>query len=194
MNRYTSIIILLLVGTLVLMVASNNGTTTANVNSYAQTVSSTSAAIPMTLDKLSPTFSQMPDTTPTATPAPYEPTLYISYRDGAPGSIFTLSGLGFIPGEQVIVTINGSFIASIEVQSGRWFSLHLDTAQAEEGLYIIVGQSPSAQDSERFTLDSNEPVRQPLEGTLFIGAPTYLVPAGIAFTNYLFLPVIARQQ
>jgi hypothetical protein len=140
-----------------------------------------------------PSPTQTPGPEPTSTPAPYDPTLYISYREGAPGSIFTLSGLSFMPGEQVSLSVNGHLVGSVEVQTGSWFSLYLDTTQAAEGLYIVEAQAQSDINSEHFILDSSLPIRQPLDDPWFVGSPTFTLPVDIAFTHQMFLPMVVGQ-
>ena len=132
--------------------------------------------------------------TPTPTRMPNGPTLYISYREGAPGSIFTLTGTQFPAGEQVSIWINGHFIAALEAVGGssNWFIFHLDTAHANEGLYIVTAQTQSVVTRESFVLDSHEPVREPITGPVFDTAPVFSVPANIAFTSQSFLPLIIK--
>jgi len=125
---------------------------------------------------------------PTQTQAPYEPTLYISFREGAPGSIFTLTGLGFhdVPNDPVTITVNGQYVGTISGSSG-WFVFLLDTTNADEGLYIVVVQTPGVTTSEYFRLDANEPLRQPINT-----GPTFMIPAGIAFISQQFLPAVMK--
>jgi hypothetical protein len=74
--------------------------------------------------------------TPTQTPASYDPILYISFREGAPGSIFTLTGLSYrdVP----------------------------NTKDAEEGVYMVHVQTPGMEKTESFRLDPDEPLRPPI--------------------------------
>jgi len=105
-----------------------------------------------------------------------------------------LSGLSYPAGEDVSVWVNGHFIAAIEAVPGssNWFIFHLDTAQANEGLHIVVAQTQSVTTAERFVLDNTEPVRQPTEGPVFDDAPVFQVPAGVAFSSHGFLPFITN--
>ena len=132
--------------------------------------------------------------TPTPTRMPNGPTLYVSYREGAPGSVFTLTGHQFPAGEQVSIWINGRFIAALEAVGGssNWFIFHLDTTDANEGLYIVTAQTQSVVTRESFFLDSQEPVREPNTGPIFDTAPVFLVPVDIAFTSQSFLPLIIK--
>jgi hypothetical protein len=51
----------------------------------------------------------------------------------------------------------------------------------------LLRQSANPTASVRFTLDADDPVR-PQEGV----GPIFEVPAGIAFTEFVFLPIIMR--
>ena len=130
--------------------------------------------------------------TPTPTRMPSGPTLYVSYKEGAPGSVFTLTGLQFPAGEQVSIWINGHFMAALEAVGGssNWFIFHLNTTYANEGLYIVTAQTQSVVASESYSLDSQAPVREPITGPIFDTAPVFSVPVNIAFTSQLFLPLI----
>ena len=132
--------------------------------------------------------------TPTPTRMPNGPTLYVSYREGAPGSVFTLTGLQFPAGEQVSIWINSHFIVAMEAVGGssNWFIFHLNTAYANEGLYIVTAQTQSVVTRESFFLDSYEPVREPITGPIFDTAPVFSVPVNIAFTSQSFLPLIIK--
>jgi hypothetical protein len=127
--------------------------------------------------------------TPTITPgSPFEPTLNISFREGAPGSIFSFTGLGYyyVPNDPVIITVNGQYISTISGSAG-FFDFNLKTSNAENGLYMVHVQTPGLERTEFFKLDPNEPVRQPINS-----GPEYTIPAGIAFTNQELLPVVMR--
>jgi hypothetical protein len=133
--------------------------------------------------------SAMVAPTPTQTPgSPYEPTLNISFREGAPASIFTFSGLGyeFVPNDPVIITVNGQYIATISGSAG-WFVFLLDTSNADDGLYMVHVQTPGLEKTEYFKLEANQPLRQPINT-----GPRFMIPAGSAFTNQKLLPVIRR--
>lgn len=132
--------------------------------------------------------------TPTPSPTPDGPTLYVSYREGAPGSLFTFTGLDYPANEDVSVVTNGHPIATLEAVPGssNWLIFHLDTAQANEGLYIVLAGTQSVVCTEIFLLDSNEPLRKRIQGPVFDEAPVFLVPAEIAFTSQLFLPFVLR--
>lgn len=132
---------------------------------------------------------------PTSTPIPEGPTLHISYQEGAPGSIFTLSGLAFPPDQAQSVWVNGHLMTVMAPNPGQyetWFIFHLDTQQADEGKYSVMVQTQSVTRLARFLLDANEPVREPIRGSVFDRAPVFSVPPGIAFSHRLFLPLIMK--
>ena len=133
---------------------------------------------------------------PTATQSPNRPTLYISFREGAPASRFTFTGLQFPANEPVSILVNTYPITTMQTLSGvsNWFVFHLDTAQDNEGLYIVTSRTQSVTRSEFFILNSNDPVREPLTGTVFADAPVFLVPIGIAYTSQSFLPLISKSH
>jgi len=139
-------------------------------------------------------LDQLPETvamsapTPTQTPASYEPILYISFREGAPGSIFTLTGLSYrsMPKNPVTIMVNGRNLGTLDGSLG-WFVFLLDTSNAEDGFYRIHVQTPGLEKTEFFKLDPNEPVRQAINT-----GPEFTIPAGSAFTNQKFLPAMMR--
>jgi hypothetical protein len=138
--------------------------------------------------KQAPGASAMALPSPTMTPASYDPILYISFREGAPGSIFTFTGGSYhdIPNNPVTIMVNGRNIGAIDGSLG-WFVFLLDTANADEGLYIVHVQTPGLEKTEFFKLDASQPVRQPIN----IG-PELMIPAGIGFTHQQCLPVVMR--
>jgi hypothetical protein len=126
--------------------------------------------------------------TPTQTPASYNPILYISFREGAPGSIFTLTGLSYrdVPNNPVTILVNGRNLGSLDGSQG-WFVFLLNTKDAEDGLYMVHVQTPDLEKTEFFRLDPNEPLRQPINS-----GPEYMIPAGIDFTKQELLPAVLR--
>lgn len=132
----------------------------------------------------------------TSTPAPNGPTLYISFKQGAPTSKFTFAGLQFPANESVSVLVNSHPITTMQAVPGpsNWFVFHLDTALANEGWYIVTAQTQSATRNESFVLDSKYPVREPLTGTIYIDAPVFLIPPNIAYISQSFLPLITKSQ
>ncbi|NUM44874.1 MAG: hypothetical protein HUU38_09205 [Anaerolineales bacterium] len=115
-----------------------------------------------------------------------DPSLVINYDSGAPGSYFTITGSDFPDGEVATIYVNGQVLGTTDTSAEGAFTVLFSTTDADEGFYMITATvNPSA--STWFTLDVNEPVRpQEGKGTILN------VPAGIAFTEFVFLPVIFR--
>jgi hypothetical protein len=114
------------------------------------------------------------------------PVLIINYRSGAPGSYFTLTGVDFPPIDTANISVNGTTLGSVITNLDGSFAFILSTVSADEGSYFVTANAnPRATAS--FVLDSNVPVR-PQEGSGSI----FEVPAGIAFTETVFLPIVLR--
>lgn len=115
------------------------------------------------------------------------PALAINYSNGSPGSYFTVTGLNYPPNGTGSITINGHAIAeTIAVDGAGGFVFRLNTAEGNEGRYLVtVSVNPSA--TSGFTLDATAPLR-PLEGSGSVVA----VPSGIAYTKFVYLPLVRR--
>ena len=125
--------------------------------------------------------------------------LTINYNSGSPGSAFTVAGANFPPNSTGTITINGHVVGTITVDGVGGFVFQLNTTDAGEGLYsVTVTVNPSATThpaatavnpsaTTRFTLDDTAPLR-PVEG----GGPVIAVPDGIAYTRFIYLPLIRR--
>lgn len=117
---------------------------------------------------------------------PDQPSLAINYPTGQPGSIFTLTGSDFPPGDTATVSVNGNVLGSVTTDSDGKLMFLLDTTNADEGFYgVTASVNPNA--GTGMFLDADAPLRpQEDSGTVFD------VPAGIALTEFLYLPVIYR--
>lgn len=115
--------------------------------------------------------------------------LTLNVADGAPGSFFTVIGVGFPANEDASVEVNGRNLGTITTAPDGAFTLVLSTAEASEGIYVVLARVGLANPrvATQFRLDANAPVR-PQDGT----GPIIDVPAGIALTDQLFLPVSVR--
>jgi branched-chain amino acid transport system substrate-binding protein len=128
-----------------------------------------------------------------------EADLLINYNTGSPGSVFTVAGSNFPPNSTGSITINGHLLGTITVDGVGGFVLQLNTTDAGEGLYsVTVAVNPSVTTylttaavnpsaATKFTLDDTAPLR-PVEG----GGPVIAVPAEIAYTKFIYLPLIRR--
>ncbi len=115
-----------------------------------------------------------------------EPKLTMNFTSGAPGSYFNVLGQYFPPNGTATITINGHALGTVPVDSTGSFAFTFTTASADEGVYFLtVSVNPSV--TKQFVLDTTEPVRPPDSP-----ADTFDVPAGIAFTEFVYLPTIVR--
>jgi hypothetical protein len=113
--------------------------------------------------------------------------LAINHRTGASGSYFTLTGFGFPPNDSATLTVNGTVLGSEATDAYGGFTFILSTANANDGSYFVTASvNPSAITT--FVIDSSESIRSQ-DGS----ASIFDVPAGIAFTETVFLPVVLRQ-
>jgi hypothetical protein len=115
------------------------------------------------------------------------PYLTSNYPSGQPGSFFTITGWNFPPGTQATLSINGQVITStLSVDPTGSFIFFLNTTGDEAGGYAVTARvNPSATTS--FILADDASLR-PQEG----GGQTFVVPAGIAFHNFVYLPLVRR--
>lgn len=115
------------------------------------------------------------------------PSLTINYADGKPGSFFTVTGINFPPSRTATIIINGNELTNtLTVDTSGGIAFLLSTTQGDPGRYFVTATvNPSA--TVGFTLDSNAPLR-PQEGD----GPIINVPNGIAFTEFVYLPLIQR--
>jgi hypothetical protein len=115
------------------------------------------------------------------------PSLSVNYSNGQPGSFFTLTGWNFPPDTQATLSINGQVIITIlAINPTGSFIVFLNTSGTEPGGYtVMVSVNPSA--TTGFLLADDVSLRLQ-EG----GGQTFVVPAGIAFTFFLYLPLVGR--
>jgi hypothetical protein len=113
--------------------------------------------------------------------------LTVNYPYGQSGSFFTITGWNFPPGTLANLYINDQVITStLPVNPTGSFIFFLNTTGAEAGGYVVTASvNPSAATS--FILFDDAPLR-PQEG----GGQTFVVPAGIAFHNFVYLPLVKR--
>jgi hypothetical protein len=116
------------------------------------------------------------------------PTLSLNFATGSPGSYLTVTGRDFPAGSTASIMVNGNLVGTLEVGADGGFVFRLETAEAEEGHYVVtVTVNPKA--SVSFALAADQPLR-PLMGS----GPIFAVPAGIAFDHVVNLPLILRSE
>ena len=112
--------------------------------------------------------------------------LMINYTSGKPGSYFTLSGANYPPDSTATLTVNGSTLGTVPVDSSGDLVFLLNTAQAGEGLYMVTVSGDTSA-SARFVLDSHASLRpQEGSGTIFD------LPGGVAYALIRFLPFVYK--
>lgn len=116
-----------------------------------------------------------------------EPTLTINNDVGKPGSFFEVRGKDFPANETATITINGATLGTVPTDDQGEFEFELDTTGADDGVYFVTGTvNPSA--TAKFTLDSASPNTWPSVGATLV----FPVPSGIAFTEFIYLPITLR--
>jgi len=114
------------------------------------------------------------------------PELLMNFTTGAPNSVFSVTGQNFPSNSTATITVNGRSLGTVPVDANGRFSFLLTTSNATEGTYYVTASvNPSA--SKQFVLSTTDPIR-PQENT----GDTFDVPAGIAFTKFIYLPTILR--
>jgi hypothetical protein len=114
--------------------------------------------------------------------------LIINYPSGAPGSFFTLTGVGFSASDQADLLINDQVLTTtLEINPTGGFIFFLDTSGADAGYYRIRVEGVVSASASFFLHPFTEVHAQ--EG----GGTTYIVPPGITlpYTNTL-LPLVHR--
>lgn len=116
----------------------------------------------------------------------YQPVLHINHSEGQPGSYFRVWGYSYPPYSTATIAVNGHTLATTQVDGYGYLNFQFNTDSADDGVYtVIVTVNPGA--AAQFVLDSASPNLWPAEfGDVFS------VPAGIAFTEFAYLPVILR--
>ncbi len=116
-----------------------------------------------------------------------EPTLVVNHALGQPGSYFQLTGSDYPANSEATIFVNNRTVGTVQTNSAGAFIFELSTTQAEEGGYVVtVTVNPSATVS--FKLDAEAPVKWTTTGT----GTVHTVPAGIALTEFNYLPLIIK--
>ncbi len=110
--------------------------------------------------------------------------LAINYPNGAPGSFFTLTGGDFPMNTEVAIFANGTSLGSVMSDGAGLWTAVLDTTNADTGLYQVTAIANRSA-TVTLTLNTDAPLR-PQEGD----GPIVTVPPGIAWQEFLFLPIV----
>jgi hypothetical protein len=123
------------------------------------------------------------------------PMLAINYDDGAPGSSFTITGLGYPANQNVTVKVNGHILGTTVTGENGGFIIHITSKpETDEGLYKVEVEAESgnaalavsASGATRFRLSASAPLLA-AEGAV----NAFTLPDGIA-SNPAYLPVVIR--
>ena len=117
-----------------------------------------------------------------------EPFVGINYRQGAPGSFFTLTAAIFPANTNANIFVNNQLLGSIPTGVDGSFTFLLSTTTADEGYYNVRVEADGVVAYTRFTLDATAPLH-PQDGTGFI----INIPAGIALSEFGYLPFIRQE-
>ncbi len=107
---------------------------------------------------------------------------------GQVSSYFAFAGVQFTPSQMATVSVNGYVLSnSIPVEPDGTIEFQLATDQADEGAYFVTVTAGQSNDTAGFFLNSDAPLNPP-SGS----GPTLNVPAGIALTEFVYLPAVLR--
>jgi hypothetical protein len=112
--------------------------------------------------------------------------LVSDYYTGAPGSIFNFLGSYFDPGVSIELSVNGFTLGSLVADGDGEVVFRVNSGNADPGYYHFRAISGNTT-STMLILDPSLPVRQGA-GT----GPLLELPAGLAWTNAVYLPTVKR--
>ncbi|MBE2197538.1 MAG: hypothetical protein IAE79_02935 [Anaerolinea sp.] len=112
--------------------------------------------------------------------------LLINYPNGAPGSYFAVTGSLFPPNDATTISANGHVLGVVSTDSLGDLTFQLTTASADDGFYAIQAAG-NPRVTTHFMLDAAAPFHPQSGSGMLI-----TVPAGIALTEFAFLPVTMR--
>jgi hypothetical protein len=114
--------------------------------------------------------------------------LTLNHAYGSPGSFFRISAVNFPAGAVITVSANGHPLnPTVTADNAGSVAFLLNTASAGTGQYGVTLSTGGAQSSTSFSLIAGAPVL-PQEGN----DPVLIVPAGIGFTNLVYLPIFGK--
>lgn len=111
--------------------------------------------------------------------------LDVKFSIGAPGSQFTLTGSEFPPENSVMLSVNGTTLGTAQPDANRQFTVTLSSAEATTGTYVVTADM-AIHTSTVLRIAADAPLYTP------VGDSTFVLPAGIAYQNEEYLPLIAQ--
>jgi len=116
----------------------------------------------------------------------FSTTLLANYTYGRQGSYFSLTGSLFPASDTAVISANGHILGSVPTDSTGNLAFQLSTDNADNGFYVIqAAVSPRA--TTYLVIDPAAPLHPPGSAGSLIN-----LPAEIALTNFVFLPVVVR--
>jgi hypothetical protein len=122
--------------------------------------------------------------------APPTPYLYINFTTGQAGSFFYIYGHTFPNYNKVNITVNGTYLGDLYADEYGNIEFELSTTDADEGHYFVtvaVDSNAEINDTVHFEINADAPLRDSTEIP-----DTFSVPTGIAYTDFIYLPLILR--
>ncbi len=118
----------------------------------------------------------------------YDPNLNVNHNDGASGSIFAFTGVGYPANSLATVYVNGSEIGHVMTNNNGVLTFMIDSAGAPQARYFITAAvGNNASDTKDFDVDNGKPLWPPPMG--FPG-PTFPLmgnPALVADMTYEYV-------
>ncbi|MCB8921075.1 MAG: PD40 domain-containing protein [Ardenticatenaceae bacterium] len=125
---------------------------------------------------------------PPPPPPPPPPTLSVNYTSGAPGSYFQFNGALFQQNEVTLVYVNGHYLGTVNADLGGNLVFQVRSfAASQEGAYGVTVYGSEGSATAVFFLNTAAPTRPQTSGT------TFSLPADSAYTNMMYLPIVANQ-
>jgi hypothetical protein len=114
------------------------------------------------------------------------PTMSVNVATGQPGSFFTFSGTYFPANAPVQVWLNGVLLGNVTADGDGDVQFRLQSlGSTDTGIYFVTVQSGNTSNHLPLSLDNTAPLR-PDTGS----GPLFVFPDGIAFTHFVYLPVV----
>ena len=95
----------------------------------------------------------------------YDPDLDVNHNDGASGSIFAFTGVGYPANSLATVYVNGAEIGHVNTNNNGVLTFMIDSAGAPEARYFVTAAvDNNASDTKDFDIESDEPLWPPPPG------------------------------